>query len=165
MRWTAFVVGAVMAGTVMFAAGAAAAQQTAPAQPAADAAAQPTGPAPSEPPRQATMKELMLDLIYPTSDVLFYVAREEPKTDAEWLRIQLYGLALAESANVLMAPPRARDQGQWMKDARLLLDAGLSAYRAAQRRDYKALVDLNADLYEACQACHVNYRPGYRRRP
>ena len=116
-------------------------------------------------PRQATMKELMLDLIYPTSDVLFYVAREEPKNDAEWLRIQLYALTLAESANVLMSPARARDQGQWIKDATLLLDVGLAAYRAAQRRDYQTLVDLNDELYEACQACHVNYRPGYQRRP
>jgi hypothetical protein len=127
--------------------------------------------APGEPPasrppaRPATMQELMLDLIFPTSDVIFYVAREEPRNEAEWLKIQLYGLTLAEAANVLMSPARARDQGQWMKDATLLLDVGLAAYRAAQRKDYQTLVDLNADLYEACQACHVNYRPGYRRRP
>jgi cytochrome c556 len=141
--------------------------QERPPQPATPATpATPEAPAPRpDPPRPATMKELMLDLIYPTSDVLFYVAREEPKNDAEWLRIQLYALTLAETANVLMAPPRARDQGQWMKDAKLLLDVGLTAYRAAQKRDYKTLVDLNGDLYEACQACHVNYRPGYRRRP
>ena len=25
--------------------------------------------------------------------------------------------------------------------------------------------NVNDELYEACQACHVNYRPGYRRRP
>lgn len=107
----------------------------------------------------------MLDLIFPTSDHLFYVARGEPKDNAEWLKIELYSLALAESANVLMMPGRAKDQGQWMKDARLLLDVGQKFYRNAKARNYQALVDLNSDLYESCQACHVNYRPGYQRRP
>jgi hypothetical protein len=66
---------------------------------------------------------------------------------------------------VLMAPPRARDQGQWMADAKLLLDVGLKAYRYAKAKDYQALIGLNDELYESCQACHINYRPGYRRRP
>ena len=47
--------------------------------------------------------------------------------------------ALAASANVLMAPPRARDQGQWMKDGNLLLDVAVKAYRLAKARDYEAL--------------------------
>jgi hypothetical protein len=113
----------------------------------------------------ATMKELMVDLIFPTSNELFYVSREEPKNGMDWARLELNFLMLAESANVLMAPPRARDQGQWMADARLLLDVGLKAYRLAKAKDYQGLMDLNDELYESCQACHVNYRPGYRRRP
>jgi hypothetical protein len=150
----------IVPGVILLIAAVVGAQEPSAPPPQADASAKPAPAA-----RAATMKELMLDLIYPTSDLLFYVAREEPKNEAEWLKIQLYSLTLAESANVLMSPARARDQGQWMKDAKLLLDVGVSAYRAAQRKDYQTLVDLNADLYEACQACHVNYRPGYRRRP
>jgi hypothetical protein len=111
------------------------------------------------------MKEIMADLLFPTADVIFYVARGEPKDDAEWYRIRLNALMLAETARALMAPARAYDQGQWMKDATLLLDVGQAAYRAAQERNYDRLVELNDELYEACQACHVNYRPGYRRRP
>ena len=38
------------------------------------------------------------------------------------------------------------------------------AYKAAQARNVKAIVDLNAELYESCQSCHEHYRPGYRRR-
>lgn len=113
----------------------------------------------------ATMKELMVDLIFPTSNELFYVSRSEPKDGVEWARLELNFLMLAESATVLMAPPRARDQGQWMADAKLLLDVGLKAYRMAKAKDYQGLVSLNDELYESCQACHVNYRPGYRRRP
>ena len=115
----------------------------------------------------ATMKELMVDLIFPTSNELFYVSRTEPKTDGDWMRLEMNFLALAESANVLMAPPRARDQGQWMKDGKLLLDVAVKAYRYAKARDYAALTttEMNEEIYEACQACHVNYRPGYKRRP
>ena len=101
-----------------------------------------------------------MDLIFPTSNELFYVSREEPKSGTDWARLELNFLMLAESANVLMAPPRARDQGQWMADAKLLLDVGLKAYRLAKAKDYQGLMDLNDELYESCQACHVNYGRG-----
>ena len=113
----------------------------------------------------ASMAELMVDLIYPTSDAIFYISRGEPANEIEWNRLQLNALTLAESANLLMAPERARDQEQWMADAQLLLDVGTAAYRSAKARDFDALVALNGDLYEACQSCHEHYRPGYRRRP
>ena len=113
----------------------------------------------------ATMKELMVDLIFPTSNALFYVSREEPKNGVEWAQLELTFLTLAESANLLMAAPRARDQGQWMDDAKLLLNVGIKVYRNAKAKNFEALVDLNDELYESCQSCHVHYRPGYRRRP
>lgn len=113
-----------------------------------------------------TMKELMLDVIYPTSDEIFYVDRDEkPKTGKDWTDLRRNALMLAESANILMAENRARDKDQWMKDARLLWEAGNKAYSAAKAQDLPAMVALNAELYEACQSCHVHYRPGYRRRP
>ena len=31
-----------------------------------------------------TMSELMVKIIYPTSDALFYIESRTPKTDAEW---------------------------------------------------------------------------------
>ena len=138
-----------------------------PPSPSSPAAAAPGSGGKPIPIFPATMKELMVDLIFPTSNELFYVSRTEPKTDGDWMRLEMNFLALAESANVLMAPPRARDQGQWMKDAKLLLDVAVKAYRYAKARDYEALTtpELNEEIYEACQACHVNYRPGYKRRP
>jgi hypothetical protein len=140
----------------------------APAQTTPTAPAAPAGAAPDATPVMlfpATMKELMVDLIFPTSNALFYVSREEPKNGVEWAQLELTFLTLAESANVLMAAPRARDQGQWMDDARLLLNVGVKAYRNAKAKNYNALVELNDELYESCQSCHVHYRPGYRRRP
>lgn len=112
-----------------------------------------------------SMSELMLDIIYPTSDQIFYVARNEKKTEKDWIDIRQAALMLAESANLLMADNRAKDKDRWMRDAGLLQDVGIKAYKLAKARDEEGLEGLNAELYEACQSCHVDYRPGYRRRP
>jgi hypothetical protein len=112
-----------------------------------------------------TMSELMLEVIYPTSDEIFYVGRNEKKSEKEWLDLRNNALILAESANILMGENRARDKDQWMKDARLLWDVGNKAFILAKARDLPGLEALNDELYEACQSCHVHYRPGYKRRP
>ena len=112
-----------------------------------------------------TMSEIMLDIIFPTSDQIFYVSRNEKKTAKDWVDIRQAALMLAESANLLMADNRAKDKDQWMRDAKLLWEVGNKAYKAAKVKDEDALEGLNAELYEACQSCHVHYRPGYRRRP
>ena len=112
-----------------------------------------------------TMSELMLDLIFPTSNEVFYVGRNENKTLKDWDDLRNNALMLAESANLLMADNRAKDRDRWMKDARLLWEVGNKAFIAAKAKNLDALKALNDDLYEACQSCHEHYRPGYRRRP
>jgi hypothetical protein len=112
-----------------------------------------------------TMSELMVNLIYPTSDQIFYVSRDEQKSAKDWAELKNNALMLAESANLLMAPNRARDNDRWMKDAKLLWEVGNKAFIAAKAKDLPAIEALNAEVYEACQSCHEHYRPGYRRRP
>jgi cytochrome c553 len=110
------------------------------------------------------MSQLMIDIVYPTSDAIFYVERAAPKTDREWNALRATALTLAESGNLLMMDQRARDQGNWIKDSRALVDAGAAAYKAAQAKDLNAIVALNQQLYTACVTCHEQYRPTYRRR-
>lgn len=110
-----------------------------------------------------TMSDLMVKLIYPTSDAIFYIETRTPKTDAEWSELQTKTLTLAESANLLMMPGRARDQDRWMADAKLMLDAGMAAYTAARKKDVAALVDLNDAVYQSCVVCHQHYRRNYGR--
>ena len=71
---------------------------------------------------------------------------------------------LAESGNLLMVGSRARDQGNWIKDAKLLVDVGAAAYKAARAKDMDAILALNEQLYTACVTCHQDYRPNYGRR-
>jgi hypothetical protein len=112
-----------------------------------------------------TMSELMVKIIYPTSDAIFYVETRQPTSDAEWGELQNKTLALAESANLLMMPGRARDQDRWMADAKLMLEVGTDAFKAAKAHDLDALIALNDRLYASCVTCHQHYRPSYGRRP
>ena len=119
-------------------------------------------PAPFQP--VGNMSQLMVDVIYPTSDAIFYVERNPPKNDQDWGVLRTNALTLAESGNLLMMGTRTRDQGNWIKDAKLLVDAGNAAYKAARAKDLNAVVAVNDQLYAACVTCHQQYRPNYRTR-
>jgi hypothetical protein len=113
----------------------------------------------------STMSELMVTIIYPASDAIFYITTREPKSEAAWVDLQGKALAVAESANLLMMPGRARDQDRWMQDAKLMLDAGRAAFRAAKAKDVAALDALSDQLLTSCTSCHQHYRANYGRRP
>ncbi len=115
--------------------------------------------------RVGTMSELMVKIIYPTSDAVFYITTRTPTDDAGWNDLQAKTLMLAESANLLMMPGHARDQDRWMKDAKLMLDAGAAAFSAAKAKDVAALDAVNDKLYESCVTCHQHYRANYGKRP
>lgn len=120
---------------------------------AARAAAQPVG----------TMSELMIRILYPTSDAVFYITTRAPTTEAEWGDVQAKTLMLAESANLLLMPAHMRDEQQWVADAQLLREAGAAAYKAAKGKDVAALEALNEQLYQSCVQCHTHYRKNYGR--
>ena len=111
-----------------------------------------------------TMSELMIKIIYPTSDPVFYITTRTPTTEAQWGELQAQTLMLAESANLLMMPVHARDQDRWMADAKLLREAGAAAFKAAKAKDLAALEALNEQLYQSCTTCHMHYRRNYGRR-
>lgn len=112
-----------------------------------------------------TMSELMVQIIYPTSDAIFYITSRTPKTDADWTALQGQTLMLAESANLLLMPSRARGRAQWVADAKLMLDAGKAAFNAAKAKNLAALEALSDQLYESCTSCHQHFRPGYDKKP
>ena len=112
-----------------------------------------------------SMSDLMVKIIYPTSDALFYIESRTPKDESEWNAFEGQMLMLAESANLLMMPGRARDQKQWMADAKLLLDAGALAVKAARTRNVESISALSDQMLETCTTCHKHYRPGYGQKP
>jgi hypothetical protein len=115
--------------------------------------------------RVGTVSHLMIEVIYPTSDAAFYISTRTPDTDAKWRELQGQMLMLAESGNLLTMAGYARDQEQWIADAKLMRDAGAAAYRAAKAKDVAAIEALSDQLYTSCTTCHQHYRPNYGRRP
>jgi Cytochrome C' len=108
----------------------------------------------------ASMKQLMLDLIHPSSnDILLFVNRGGPKNEAEWAAARRGALTLAESGRLLVTQPLVRDQGDWTRDVKMLAEAGAAAYKAAQQEDRAALAAVAESLDSSCTTCHRQYRP------
>jgi cytochrome c556 len=108
---------------------------------------------------RAPLKDVMVKIVEPTSNAVFYIGRQPPKNDDEWKALQGQALTLSEIATSLMTPARAKDKQQWLQDAKLLLDASNAAYAAANAKNAAALEELNDQLYTACTTCHEHYMP------
>ena len=107
-----------------------------------------------------TMADLMTSMVYPAAnDLVLSIARGGPKDDKEWMAIQHSAVLLGESGNVMMMRGHARDQGAWITNAKMLVDTGAAAYRAARAKDLNALTALEAPINNSCVSCHKQYRP------
>jgi hypothetical protein len=106
------------------------------------------------------MSELMVHIIYPMSDAVFYVSSRTPGTEEQWKELQAKTLMLAESANLLMMPGRTR-AGRWNRDSRQMRDAARAAFNAAKAKDLEGVEAVSDQLYESCVSCHKAYRPDY----
>ena len=111
------------------------------------------------------MSQLMINIIYPTSDAIFYLDRDEPKNEVQWNALANQALMLAESANLLMMPGRDRQQAEWTQYSKDMREAGQMAYKAAAAKDVDGVRAVNDRLYNSCVQCHMKYRSGYARRP
>jgi hypothetical protein len=141
--------------------------ETAAAVDAATAAAAPAGP-PSfrgDVPMKILMQgpvTLAAEVYWDSVKIVVDIEGEhiyQPETDEDWHVVWQAGIAIAESANLLMDDERALDQGDWLTMSNALYDAGLSAARAAEAKDYEAVLAEGETVYNACTACHEQYMP------
>ena len=119
-----------------------------------------------------TVKELMKSTIEPTSEAVFDAAVWEngvpvgaPKSDDEWNEVRYSALTLAESGNLLMMAPRARDELGWMTRSLALVDAGVGAAKAAESRNLDAVFRAGGQIYLACTGCHQQYMSNVQQGP
>jgi hypothetical protein len=82
-----------------------------------------------------------------------------PETDLEWIEVWAAAMTLAESGNLLMMPPRAPDQGDWIRISTDLGDVGLRAAQIAQARDFEGMLEIGEEIYNVCVECHRTYVP------
>jgi cytochrome c553 len=105
------------------------------------------------------MSDIMVSIIYPAANEILTFANRAPADDKEWIALQRSAVRLGESGNLLMMRGHALNQGDWIKDAKLLVDVGAAAYKAAKAKDAGALPALNDQINASCTTCHKQYRP------
>lgn len=105
----------------------------------------------------ASVRQIMETMTVPFSDAIFGAASEPPKTAKEWTALRGTAIALAESGNLLMIGPRARDKAEWMKMARRQVDAAEAVMKAIDTKDGDKLSAAGDALYETCENCHNRY--------
>ena len=106
-----------------------------------------------------SMSDIMVSIIYPAANEILTFANRAPADDKEWIALQRSAVRLGESGNLLMMRGHALNQGDWIKDAKLLVDVGAAAYKAAKAKDANALPALNDQINASCTTCHKQYRP------
>src|SRR5438046_3060807 len=110
----------------------------------------------------ASVLQLHELLISPASDAVFNASTDPPADDKGWTAVRNQALVLAESGNLLMVGSRVRDNNNWMKMSRALVDAAALAATAAEKKDAKALEAAADPITTACMDCHRPYRDGGR---
>ena len=140
------------------------------------------GAAPQQPRVHANMLQLMRGVLYPASNVIFTVQSDDPdsfkpglrpSTSSDpltsayggWAAVENAGMALAESANLLILPrqcgngkPAPIQNADWQMWVQELRDAGMAAYKVGQAKNADAILDAAAAVSDACLHCHQKYR-------
>ena len=141
-----------------------------------------------------SVKELMRDLLDPLADNIFDsvsivvdkkgTVETVPKTEEDWERIRIGGVALAEGAYLLkirrpFVPPGEEnnitgpdavelsaaqitkkveaDPVEWNARIEALRNVGLEVLDIVKRKDVKELWDASDNLDQACENCHRSY--------
>jgi hypothetical protein len=115
----------------------------------------------------ADTKLLMQSVVDPNADFVWDAVKTietkegtqeiRPKTDAEWIAVRNAAVAVAESGNLLMMVPRAKNGGEWMQLAQDMINTGQEAINAAQAKNAEKLFTVGGDIYESCSNCHRKY--------
>jgi len=103
----------------------------------------------------ASVLQLMEAVVVPSSEALFDVGDNPPKDDKAWVTLRNNAVILAESGNLLMMRPK--DNGDWMKYSRMLVDAGAFAVKAAEAKDLGKFDEVADQATRACEMCHDQY--------
>lgn len=127
---------------------------------------------------QANLAQLMRAIPFPNSNIVFDVQENDPATKAPdpkgpyigryqgWQGVENAGLAIAESATLMLMPGRTCQNGRpvpvtapdFIKLAKALRTTGNEIYRAALAKNKDAVADLSDNLTDACANCHNRYR-------
>jgi hypothetical protein len=130
-----------------------------------------------------TLLQVMRGVVFPNSNVIFAVQGNDPtkmkpakdpatstdpllSTYGGWTAVENSGIALAESANLLIVPGRKCSNGKdvplnnpdWPQLVQGLRDAGMKVYQAGQSKNDDKVLEAADAMTTACANCHDKYR-------
>jgi hypothetical protein len=124
--------------------------------------AQSAGGAPFKP--VASIDQVMDSIIIPSSQAIFDAVVydngelvQEPKSDDDWYQLRMHAIAVAEAGNLLLMPPRLKNEADWVKWSHALTDAAVRVEQAADARNVDLLLETGGQMYTACTQCHAKY--------
>lgn len=130
----------------------------------------------------ANMLQLMRGVLYPASNVVFTAQSDDPaafkpaarpSTSSDpftsayggWEAVENAGLALVESANLLVLPracgngrPAPVNNADWKLWVQQVRDSGVAAYKAGVAKDADAILVAAGEVSDSCLNCHRKYR-------
>jgi cytochrome c2 len=139
------------------------------------------------------LNQLMRGIMFPNSNIIFTVQTHDPaekkKADAAnarggfnwaawgsdlysgWEIVDYAGIALAESAPLMLTPGRRCENGKpvpvsdpdWIRFTKEMAEVGRAAYSASQTRNQEKVSDISGDVADACMHCHQVFRDKARR--
>jgi cytochrome c553 len=151
------------------------------------------GPTPAFP-AVGNLSQLMRGVMFPNSNIIFTVQTNDPGakkpagtaaatggfnwsiwgTDLYpgWEIVDYAGIALAESAPLMLTPGRTCENGKpvpvddpdWIAFTKEMAEAGRAAYRASQTRNQEKVSDVSGPVADSCMHCHQVFRDNSRRR-
>ncbi len=107
-----------------------------------------------------TVRDVMIGIIEPSSELVFDAASSTPQQPERWTALENAALMLAESANLLLIGGRARNEAEWARRATALRETSETALRAARAKDAAAIETASDEVYQTCAGCHKTYFPG-----
>ena len=112
----------------------------------------------------ASVDQVMDSIIIPSSQHIFDAVVydngqlvQEPKSDDDWYQLRMQAIAVAEAGNLLLMPPRLRNEAEWVKWSHALTDAAVRVEQAADARNVDLLLETGGEMYTACKQCHAKY--------
>jgi hypothetical protein len=112
----------------------------------------------------ASVDQIMDGIVIPSSSAIFDSVVYEngelvasPMTDEDWFTLQMHALAIAEAGNLLVMPPRARDEGDWVTFSHAMTDLAVLVAQAAESKDSTRLLEWGSEMYRTCTDCHAKY--------
>ena len=104
-----------------------------------------------------SVKQVMVTMTIPASDVIFTAASEPPKDEQTWRDVRKSALVLTDSGELLLTGRLAKDNTTWMDMARAMVAQTQVTLKAIDAKDLDALAQAADDMYVTCKACHDRY--------